>query len=176
MKKTIDINLGGSPFIIDEDAYGTLKGYLDDISSRLPEGDAEVMADVESRLAEIFNNHLSTRTQVVDSEMVRKAMSVMGRPEEFGEKSGRPYQQHHEAWRAEQGPRRLYRNLNDRWLGGVCSGLAAYFGIDTTLVRIILIVLLISGVGFLAYLILWIVVPKAYLRPDGSPEQVYENR
>lgn len=169
MKKTIDINLGGSPFIIDEDAYGVLKNYLDDIASRLPEGDAEVINDVESRLAEILQNHLSIRSQVVDSEIVRKAMSVMGRPEEFGERSRRPYQHLHQTFRADSS-RRLYRNLNDRWLGGVCSGLAAYFSVDTLLVRIILLVLLFSGVGFLAYIILWIAVPRAYLGPDGTPE------
>jgi len=163
MKKTIDINLGGSPFTVDEDAYEVLKNYLDDVASRLPEGDTEVAADVEARIAELLQNHLSIRSQVVDAARVRSVISVMGRPEEFGEK------QHIDRMkRAEGGPKRLYRNLSDRWLGGVCSGLAAYIGIDTTLVRIILLILLFSGVGFLAYIILWIVVPKAYLATDGS--------
>ena len=167
MKKTIDINLGGSPFIIDEDAYKLLKNYLDDIASRLPDDDAEVINDVEARLAEILQNHISIRSQVVDSEMVKKTMSVMGRPEEFGEKTH--INEMKENLRAEQAPRRLYRNMNDKWLGGVCSGLAAYFGLDTTLVRVIVLLLfLFGGVGFLAYIILWIVIPKAYLNLDGS--------
>lgn len=167
MKKTIDINLGGSPFIIDEDAYKLLKTYLDDIASRLPDNDAEVINDVESRLAEILQNHISIRSQVVDSEMVKKAMSVMGRPEEFGEKTH--INEMKENLRAEQAPRRLYRNMNDKWLGGVCSGLAAYFGLDTTLVRVIVVLLfLFGGIGILPYIILWIVIPKAYLNLDGS--------
>jgi phage shock protein PspC (stress-responsive transcriptional regulator) len=166
MKKTIDINLGGSPFIVDEDAYAALKNYLDDVASRLPDGDAEVMNDVEARIAELLQNHLSIRSQVVDAGRVRGVISVMGRPEEFGEKKHIDAMK--ENLRGDRGPRRLYRNLNDRVLGGVCSGLAAYFDIDTVLVRIILIVLLISGVGLLAYIILWIVIPKAYLNPDGS--------
>jgi phage shock protein PspC (stress-responsive transcriptional regulator) len=169
MKKTININLGGSAFIIDEDAYGLLKNYLDDIASRLPEHDAEVINDVESRLSEIFQNNLSIRSQVIDSERVRRAMSVMGRPEEFGEKTH--IDEMKETLRNEQqasAPRRLYRNLNDRWLGGVCSGVALYMGVDPTLMRVILILLLLAGIGFFAYIILWIVLPKAYLNPDGS--------
>jgi phage shock protein PspC (stress-responsive transcriptional regulator) len=166
MKKTVDINLGGSALIIDDDAYLLLKNYLDDVASRLPEEDAEVINDIEARLAEILQNHLSVRSQVVDTAMVRSALTVMGRPEEFGEK--KRIDEMKENMKTSQAPRRLYRNLNDRWLGGVCSGLAAYLGIDTTLIRVILIVLLIGGVGLLAYLILWIVVPKAYLNPDGT--------
>ena len=66
-------------------------------------------------------------------------------------------------------PRRLFRNMADKKIGGVCSGLAAYFGLETSLVRIAALVsLLFGGVGFFAYIILWIVIPKAYLHPDGS--------
>ena len=166
MKKTIDINLGGSPFTVDEDAYALLKNYLDDVASRLPDGDAEVINDVEARIAELLQNHLSIRSQVVDTERVKNVIAVMGRPEEFGEK--KHIDEMKENLRTDKGPRRLYRNLNDRVLGGVCSGLAAYFNVDTTLIRVILIILLLSGVGLLAYIILWIVTPKAYLNPDGS--------
>jgi phage shock protein PspC (stress-responsive transcriptional regulator) len=171
MKKTIDINLGGSPFIVDEDAYAVLKNYLDDVASRLPDGDAEVMGDVEARIAELLQNHLSIRLQVVDAERVRSVISVMGRPEEFGEK--KHIDRMKEDLRGDRGPRRLYRNMNDRWLGGVCSGLAAYLDLDTTLVRVIMLLLfLFGGVGLPAYIILWIVVPKAWLRADGSVEFV----
>ena len=167
MKKTLDINLGGSPFIIDEDAYGILKNYLDDIASRLPEEDAEVINDIEARLSEILQNHLSIRSQVVDSEMVKKAMAVMGRPEEFGEK--KHLDEMKENRKTEPGPRRFYRNMADRWIGGVCSGAAAYFGIDTSLVRIITFLLIFfGGLSLWVYIILWIVIPKAWLNPDGS--------
>ena len=167
MKKTIDINLGGSPFTVDEDAYELLKNYLDDIASRLPEDDAEVIRDVEARLAEILQNHLSIRAQVVDSEMIRNAMNVMGRPEEFGEKTH--INEMKENMKTEQAPRRLYRNMADKWVGGVCSGAAAYFGIDTTVVRLLTFLLIFfGGLSLWVYIIMWIVLPKAYLNPDGS--------
>lgn len=167
MKKTIDINLGGAPFIIDEDAFATLKNYLDDIESRLTGNDAEIISDIESRLAEIFQSHLSFRSHVVDAEIVRNAINVMGQPQEFGEK--KHINQMRENMRQEKTPKRLYRNLADRRMGGVCSGLAAYFGTDTTLIRVLVLLLtLTGGVGFMAYLILWIVIPGAYLNLDGS--------
>jgi len=167
MKKTIDINLGGTAFVIDDDAYHTLKNYLDDIASRLPDGDSEVINDVEARLAEILQNHLSIRAQVVDMEMIKKAMAVMGRPDEFGEKTH--INEMKESMKAEPGPKKLYRNAADRWIGGVCSGVAAYFGIDTSLVRIITFLLIFfGGLSLWVYIILWIVIPKAYLNADGT--------
>ena len=174
MKKTLNINLGGSAFIIDEDAYLTLKSYLDDIASRLPEEDAEVINDIEARMAEILQNHLSIRSQVVDVEMVRKTVAVMGRPEEFGEKTY--INEMKENMKSEQEPRRLYRNMADKWIGGVCSGAAAYFGIDASLVRVITFLLFFfGGLSLWVYIILWIVIPKAYFNPDGSVSWV-ENK
>lgn len=68
--------------------------------------------------------------------------------------------------------RHLYRNLADKKIGGVCSGLAAYFRLDATLVRAAALVsLLFGGVGFFVYIILWIITPAAYLNPDGSIRQ-----
>lgn len=167
MKKTIDINLGGSAFVIDEDAYRMLKNYLDDIASRLPEDDAEVISDIEARLAEILQTRISIRSQVVDQNMIKDTMDIMGRPEEFGEKTH--INEMKETMRAEQGPRKLYRNMADRWLGGVCSGVAAYFKIDTSLVRIITFLLIFfGGLSLWVYIILWIVLPKAYLNLDGT--------
>jgi len=168
MKKTVDINLGGCAFIVDDDAYLLLKNYLDDVSSRLPEDDAEVINDIEARLAEILQNHISIRSQVVDADMVKKTISVMGRPEEFGEKT-RINEMKENMKTGQQAPRRLYRNRSDRWLGGVCSGIAAFFGLDPTLVRVAtLILFFLGGIGILAYIILWIVIPGAYLNSDGS--------
>ncbi|MCD8185255.1 MAG: PspC domain-containing protein, partial [Rikenellaceae bacterium] len=129
MKKTIDINLGGTAFTIDEDAYQALKNYLDDIVSRLPDEDADVINDIEARLSELLQAHLSIRYQVVDLRMVKAAMGVMGKPDEFGEKKRR--EEIKESSRNTVLSKKLYRNANDRWLGGVCSGIAAYLDTDT---------------------------------------------
>lgn len=172
MKKTIDINLGGSPIIIDEDAFELLQGYLNDISSRLTGSDIEIMSDIEFRIAEIFNNNLSLRSQVVDTDMVQKAISVMGRPEEFGEK------QHIDEMKQNtsnntSNQKKLFRNMNDKMIGGVCSGLAAYFNIDTTVVRVVaLLLVFFGGVSLWVYIILWIVIPQASLN-SGNGDNYY---
>ena len=62
---------------------------------------------------------------------------------------------------------RLYRSRQDRFLGGVCGGLGQYFGIDPVIVRLAFVLLLTTGIGFLAYLVLWIVVPE---QPLGAVE------
>ncbi len=163
MKKTFTISLGGFPFIIDEDAFYILKNYLDDIGSRLSPGDQEVIPDIEGRIAEILQNRLTLRSQVVSREMIEQAIAVMGRPEEFGEKRRIEEIREHPGERT----KRLYRNLDDKIFGGVCSGLAAYFGIDTTLVRVLALILFLFGsMGFWAYIVLWIVIPKAHLDSD----------
>lgn len=159
MKKTIDVNLGGYSLIFDEDAYIELKEYLDDLSSRLSADYAEIISDVESRLAEIFKSKLSAYCQVVNMSMVKEAIGTMGKAEDFGdftdskrsgEKSGNYYR---------PAPKKLYRNTSNSVFGGVCSGLAEYFNTDVTLIRIIALLLIISGVSIFVYLIMWIIIP-----------------
>ncbi len=84
MKQTYNVNIGGRAYNIDADAYGLLDRYLDDISSRLNDSDVESMEDIEARIAEIFDEKMSSSMQVVNIEMVRRAMAVIGRPEMFG--------------------------------------------------------------------------------------------
>lgn len=163
MKKTLNINLGGVPFIIDEDACEVLKNYLDDIASRLAEPDREIIGDVEARMAEIFRNELSLRAQVVDLAMVNRAIAVMGRPEEFGEK--KRIDEIRSACPPPR-PRKLYRNMDDKIIGGVCSGIADYLGVDATLIRIITVLLVfMGGLSLWIYIILWIVIPASPCRP-----------
>lgn len=67
------------------------------------------------------------------------------------------------------GPRRLMRSSTDKKIGGVCAGLADYFELDTTVVRLVwVLLLLLAGTGFLAYVVLWIVLPLAPL-PAPQP-------
>ncbi len=161
MKQTYSVNIGGRAYNIDADAYTLLDRYLDDISSRLSGYDVESMEDIEARIADIFNEKITSEMQVVNIEMVRRAMAIIGRPEMFGgQKRGFSYQ--HDPSHS-NAPRRLYRSWSDKVFGGVCAGVAEYFNIDTTLVRIIAAILLFIPPfpAFLAYIIMWIVVPQA---------------
>ncbi len=158
MKQTYNVNIGGRAYNIDADAYELLDKYLGDVSSRLRDTDVESMEDIETRIADIFDEKISSTMQVVNLEMVRRAMAVIGRPEVFGaQKRGFSYN----GGSCSEAPKRLYRS-NDKVLGGVCGGLADYFDVDPSVVRLIAVLLLfLGGLSFWVYVVMWIVVPKA---------------
>jgi phage shock protein PspC (stress-responsive transcriptional regulator) len=161
MKQTYNVNIGGRAYNIDADAYSLLDRYLKDISSRLNDSDVESMDDIEARIADIFDERISSSMQVVNIEMVRRAMAIIGRPEMFGgQKRGFSHQQ---ASVYPPEPRRLYRSWSNRVIGGVCAGLGEYFNVDPTVLRIIAVILLLIPPfpALLAYIIMWIVVPQA---------------
>jgi len=163
MNKIVQINLGGYALTIDEDAYRHLKAYLDDIRQRLgqrQESD-EIMRDIEMRLGELITDRLSGRT-IAELADVEAAIEVMGKPEDFGAKEGGSERV------GERGGfrpgRRLYRDESDAVIGGVCSGLAAYFGLsDPIWIRVVFLLLTLISFGFWvpAYVLLWILVPPA---------------
>lgn len=159
MKMTVNINLAGMPFVIDDDAYRVLKNYIDDIASRLKNNAEESLSDIECRIAEIFRDKGVDGFRVVTLSNVREAMSIIGSPDIFGE--GRVFM------KPESETKRLLRDPDNRILGGVCSGVALYFGLDTVLIRLALVLLLfLGGVSFLMYIIAWIVIPKASTPQD----------
>lgn len=152
MKKTFNINLGGYAFTINEDAYEMLSEYLGEIERRQPE-DQYILT--EQQMAEILREE--GFPGIIDKPAVKKLMNRYGSPYQFGEAAPQPA-----PIPLERREKRLYRSRTDKMLGGVCGGIADYFGIDPTGVRIITLVLvLIWGSGLLAYLVLWIVVPMA---------------
>jgi phage shock protein PspC (stress-responsive transcriptional regulator) len=160
MKKTFSVNLGNRVYNIDEDAYLKLKEYLDRIEgyfSDQKERD-EIMNDIELRISELFAERLGINKQVVTRTDVDQVIVIMGDPKVISGVEDDP----HTAREKRTGPRRIYRDPDDRVIGGVCSGLGAYLGFDPVIMRILFILLLIFGIGFLAYLILWIVVPEAH--------------
>ena len=153
MKKTISINLSDHPFVIDEDAYDILAGYLYQLERRhVSESE---MADIESRLAQWFQ---SNGAQIINQLAVRQAIKQIGNPDRFG----RTTFDSDMTGRFDKKPtKRLYRSRNDRMIGGVCGGLAAYFDIDSTAVRLaFLLLILFAGGGVMIYLILWLLVPQ----------------
>ncbi|MBQ9463436.1 MAG: PspC domain-containing protein [Bacteroidales bacterium] len=155
MKKVISAGIGGRNFTINEDAYSRLDSYLNLFRSHLREtGKDEVMDELESRIADIFYSSIGESGRVVDLELVERVIGQLGMPDGSSAAA--------EQEPASPGARRLYRDTDDVRIAGVCSGLALYFGVDTALVRIIMLVALIAGsAGFWIYLVLWIAVPKA---------------
>ena len=170
MKKTVNINLGGYPFSIDEDAFQYLERYLDSIHRHFKgfEGYEEITNDIEVRLAELFQDHLKGRP-IISLKDVEQTIEIMGKPEEFGaEPIGEPQSDSSSAKTEFKTGKRLFRDSDDKILGGVASGLAAYFGIqDPVWVRILFVIIFITGgFGILLYLVLWAIMPEAQTAAD----------
>ncbi|MRT94444.1 PspC domain-containing protein [Ancylomarina sp. 16SWW S1-10-2] len=164
MKKTFTINISGSIFHIDEDAYEKLQAYLRSISAHfgVSEEGREIITDIELRISEIFNEKLSSKDQVVTETMIDEVITIMGKLEEIFETDNDEDEIITETKQTYR-RRRLFRDPDHRVFGGVASGLSAYFGIDVVVLRLIFVLLFFLGYGFslLLYIILWIVVPKA---------------
>ncbi|MFH2142164.1 MAG: PspC domain-containing protein [Bacteroidota bacterium] len=158
MKKTYTINISGIIFNIDEDAYENLNEYLKTIKSKFKNTVEceEIIKDIESRIAELFQEKLNDKNQVITIEHVKEIIDILGTPEEIDDDSSGNEEQKYE----NRSQRRLFRDPDNRIIGGVCAGLAAYFNIDRIIIRIIIIITFLFS-GPLLYLILWIVIPEA---------------
>lgn len=171
MKETVSVNIGSQAFTMDEDAYGALRTYLDDIASRLPEDDTETLDDIERGMAEIFRERISSPMLVVTLAMVREAMARMGRPSDFGESRTAS-----DAADGSDGPQRakLCRSRSDRSIAGVCGGLAAFLGVEATPLRLVtLFLILFGGLSIWVYVILWVVIPEEPVkRPSGGSSRI----
>lgn len=178
MKKTLTINLGGTVFHIDDDAYSLLENYLNNLRHHFSRevGAEEIVDDIERRISELFAERLAGGIQVITITDVEEVIARVGRPEEMegascdagkdadagesesvaGESGGEPH-------RSERVHRRLYRDPDNKLLGGVVSGLAAYTGWDVTLLRLLLLLLAICGYGSVAlvYVVCWLIIPEA---------------
>jgi phage shock protein PspC (stress-responsive transcriptional regulator) len=160
MKITVSINLGGYFFNIDEDAYAELKMYLRNLELHFAreESSTEILSDIETRIAELFRTKIGNYKQVINIEDVRQVISVLGTAEDISDSEGSST---HEKF-SSPGYHRIYRDPDNRVIGGVCSGMGAYWNIDPVIVRIIFIALAFAGgIGVLVYLILYIVLPEA---------------
>lgn len=163
MKKTLTVNLGGTVFHIDEDAYRLLDNYLSNlkIHFRKEAGADEIIDDIERRISELFAEKLTAGSQVITITDVEEVIARMGKPEDMeAESDSEPSVGNATRTTIH---RRLYRNPDDKLLGGVISGMAAYLGWDVTLLRLLLLVVLICGVGTLipVYIVCWLVIPEA---------------
>jgi phage shock protein PspC (stress-responsive transcriptional regulator) len=165
MKKTFSVNLGNKVYNIDEDAYTRLKEYLDRIEGYFSDQKEreDIINDIEMRLSELFTERLGSIRQVITLPDVEEATRIMGDPQEIGgEREEGGQAQDRTFYERRSGPRRFYRDPENRIIGGVCGGIGAYLNIDPLIVRIALVILFLTfGVGLLIYIILWIVVPEA---------------
>lgn len=172
MKKVINITLGSIVFAIDEDAYGALAVYLEQIKSNLKNSDdtQEIIDDVEIAIAEKFMARKRSEKMAVTAVDVEAVISEMGSPVEFGEGEEAQSATSEETSTPEpetETKKRLYRDKDNAVVAGVSSGLGNYFGIDPVIVRLLFIVaVFFNGIGLLAYIILWLVVPVAETTAD----------
>lgn len=165
MKKTLTVNLGGTVFNIDEDAYRLLDNYLNNVRQhfRREPGADEIADDIERRISELLTEKLSDGRQVITLADTEEVIARVGKPEEMeqeaDEEMGEPYRQP----TSDIPRKRLFRNPDDKILGGVCGGLAAYLGADVRLLRLAVVLLAIFSKAILlpVYIVCWIVIPEA---------------
>ena len=163
MNKTVNINLGGMFFHIDEDAYQKLTRYFDAIKRSLSNssGQDEIIKDIEMRVSELLNEKQKSDKHVVGLKDVDEVIAVMGQPEDYIiEEDNKTNQSFN--YSTTKKSRKLYRDTENGMIGGVLAGLGHYFGIDKVWLRIFLLLMVfVFGSGVLAYIILWIVMPEA---------------
>lgn len=160
MKITVSINLGGYSFNIDEDAYSELKRYLKNLEIHFAGEDSssEILSDIETRMAELFRTKLTGYKQVINIYDVHEVISIMGNPEDISDEEGPSRKEKFST----PGAHRMYRDPDNRIIGGVCAGMGAYWDIEPWIIRIIFLILILpGGLGLLIYLILYIVLPEA---------------
>lgn len=196
MKKNITINLFGTLYNIDEDAYQLLDNYLNSMKRYFGNQDnnSEVADDIENRVAELLWEKKEQGMEAVNLDVIKEIIGKIGNAEEIAgydnERENRNGDGHNGGCRGLAGDscdapdapdatmwqrirkhfryRHLYRDPENNILGGVCSGIAHYIGFgDPVLWRLLLLLLIFfQGTGLLAYIVLWIIVPMAYTPED----------
>ncbi len=175
MNKTVNINLAGTSFHIDEDAFGKLSRYLDAIRKSLKgaDGSEEIMQDIEARIGELFSEKIENPTQVITLKMLDEVIAVMGQPEDYEVDDEifddvPPASKAHTKSRGNATHKQLFRDIDDKYISGVSSGIGHYIGVDAIWIRLIWILLVVAGMGspIVIYILLWILVPPALTTSD----------
>lgn len=167
MNKTISANISGIVFNIEENAYEVLYKYLSTIRGYFKESDGrdEILADIEARIAELFGEKINERKNVINMADVEEVIGIMGQPEQYldeDEAEAQANQSTPPPPQPSRPKRRIFRDPDNQILGGVCSGASHYFGWDPLWLRLFFVGLFfILGTGFLLYIVLWVLIPKA---------------
>ena len=175
MKKIENINLGGHPFTIDQDAYKELHAYLNNIARMLRKKrmKSELLDDIEYRISELITEELGEKS-IVTLAHVESAKKVMGDPRVFlggsdhSTSHDHGHKTHKSSGKRTRRKKRLMRDESDKVFGGVASGVAAYFGIqEAWIMRLVFLLSFFTiGVNVLLYVILWAVIPAAETEED----------
>jgi len=164
MNKTVNINLGGMFFHIDEDAYLKLTRYFDAIKRSLnnSSGQDEIIKDIEMRVSELLTEKQKSEKHVVGLKDVDEVIAVMGQPEDYIIEEETQSNQSY-ANTGNRKNKKLYRDKENGMLGGVATGLGHYFGVDAVWIKILFLIFVFAGfgTGILAYFVLWVVTPEA---------------
>ena len=179
MKKVININFQGRILPIEEMAYENLKQYIESLRTYfdLEEGKDEIINDIECRVAELCEERLKKEAVCISEEDIDLIITSIGRPADFEAQEGfetnasanagtNQAQSNAQNYSGQTYQKRLYRDEQNKVLGGVCAGIANYLNLDPILVRVLW--LLLFGVSFVAYLLLWIAVPSTSVKEVGG--------
>ena len=170
MNKTVNINLAGIFFHIDEDAYLKLQRYLSAIKRSFTDsqGRDEIIADIEARIAELFSEKIRDERQVIGNKEVDEVIAVMGQPEDYRLDEEIFEDEPRASYQRPKSSKQLFRDTTNSYVGGVSSGLSHYLGIDSTWIRLawILFTIFSSGAFILIYIAFWIFVPEAKSTSD----------
>ncbi len=187
MNKIININLAGRLIPIDESAYDQLRDYLNRLKAYFSreEGGDEVLQDMEDRIGELFQDKLKKNSPCITAADINEMITIMGSPEQIENETGEEAQPKNEQRKAgnesqatfgRTRPRHLFRSKKEQMIGGVCGGLASYFNIDPTIVRVALALITLAwGTGLIVYLILWALLPLAEEEPNLPRRRLYRN-
>lgn len=164
MKKIIEVSIGKISFTMEDDAYFRLKEYLKRFEDTIPDKEEarEVMEDVEARVAELFQKEIRFPNQVIGMQVVQMVIDHLGEVEGASQEQSTysaytSYDENHT-----KGEKRFYRDIDNKMLAGVCSGLSAYTGIDVTIIRVIFVLLAFAyGTAIVLYIVMWVVAPRA---------------
>jgi phage shock protein PspC (stress-responsive transcriptional regulator) len=186
MKKIININLSGRVLPMEDTAYEKLQAYIESLRRYFAneEGRDEIISDIESRIAELLQDKIRKGATAITDDDVEEVTTSMGRVQDFeavdaasdDDKKTTEQQQSNYNYSYNKESKRLYRDTNDKMIAGVCSGIAVYLGVDPAIVRILFAIISFGGfgLGFLAYIILWIVLPPRDLE-NTAGRRLYRN-
>ena len=181
MRKTVSVNLKGMNFLIEEDAYELLQDYMTRLNHGLrnEKGSKEISEDIEMRIAELCATMLDDKKQVIDINDIESILATLGDPSQYIDEetdhSENQTKSEQDTTSSKSKDKRLFRDVDNSTIAGVCAGIANFFNIDVVIIRaIFVIVFLFGGFGIPLYIILWIIVPKANttidkLRMRGRP-------
>lgn len=176
MKKTLTINLANTVYNIDEDAYHILQDYFEGLRKHFKnEKDSdEIMADIEARFGELFDERLRYGMQVITQKEVQEIIAIMGNPSEIetpNEEQNSTVNENEESSKTEPASehesgkkrKRLYRDIDNGYIGGVAAGLSQYTNVDIAIVRLIFVLFIVLGFGTIIpiYIVCWIIMPEA---------------